>query len=187
MKGSTLKVFSIIKNTQDIVEKNKNIDTYKLRHSIWYDRQPKYIKNQCYGIFNDIENGCFSYKDLTNAIYSIYLYKKKVNLNELKSKSINTIKETLTKEQFIHDKKVLLEVNKEIKLKGIQDYFKIKEGGNSLVYELIQSKCISPILFVKLLNEVTIENIDSESPEHRKFRRIIEILKNNMTRSQEEN
>ncbi len=180
-KGSPLKVFSFVHNVIDIIEKKKNMSFTKTRHPNHYNRQKDLIKKYCFRIYNDIENSYYSYKDLTIATLSLYYNHEIFKYNSYKyltDKYINIIKDKFSTEQYSKDKKFIenLNKNKGISFKKNEDFFILREGGQSIIYDLIKKQYISPIFFIKLLNKFKFET-KLMSKDYIRFERITKKIK----------
>lgn len=185
--GTTVKVYSVFKNCQDIIVNKKNTDLDKIWPTNLYNKLPDYIQKNYHRIYNDIENGYYTYFDLILAIYHKYLFTEKVFVNKIKYKYIKDTKNLYTKSELQKSKKILLDINSEFGFKNIQKYFNIQEDGYALIYNLIKKEIVSPILFLKYFNFT--ENNKNVNKEYKRFIYIMKKIKNiiNMTKKQENN
>lgn len=176
-KGTPLKVFSVIKNCESFL-KGKDADINSLVSEVWFQRSPDFIVRQCKRIWNDIENSLYEYVDLKLFILWQGLFHNKYTIKDINDKNINSIKERFTDRQFKKDKQILLGINENVKLESIEEYFTIREGGTSYIYDLILKNYLSPIIFVKCYDKLNVnQSLGSESDEYKNFLRITNEIK----------
>lgn len=174
MKGSSLRVFSIVKNVELFINSDKDVNIFKLQNKLWFGRSSEYIQRNCKRIFNEIENSFYNYVDLS--IYLLYdlIFNEKNSLKEVNDKNINITKNLFTLEQLNKDQNFILELNKKINF-DLTDYFKINSlGGNLLFDKLILPKHISPYFYMEF--DVDLES-EQEKEELKKFKKIIKKIK----------
>lgn len=178
MNSSSLQVFSIFINCNRAVYKTKKYseqDLYKLSFAGLYNSSNKFIVNNCVRIYNEIENGYYSYRDLV--IYVLYsmIFSRSIKYKEIDIESVRKIREIFTNNELIRNKKIILSINKAVKFKSVEEFFSIKNG-ESYVYDLIKKKYISPIFCVKYESYFS---GNDESEEHFRFRKILKLMRNN--------
>jgi hypothetical protein len=148
-RSSIWRVFSILKNVEKI-SKGKiinNIDDLVAYQ--WYERAPKYVVDRCGRIYNEIENHWYTYQDFIIYVLYLYLFEEKLDYKKLKYDGIKIILEKLTKKEIKKDQEKLKQINQEVKLKNITEYFKIKSDGEPIIFKLIEQEIISPMFFIK--------------------------------------
>ena len=150
MKNSTLFVFSVIRNIDDFVKKGRNLDLFQKSHLVRFKRSSKFYTENAKRIYNDIENGYYTIKDL--AIFLLYRYlmgEKRINLYKIKPKHITDTMKLFTAKRLKEDLKLLKAIHKELEFKSIQNYFDIKEDGTNIAYILTIQGKISPVFFTR--------------------------------------
>ena len=150
MKNSTLLVFSVIRNIEQFVKKDKDIDIYKMSHVIRFQKAPKFYAENAKRMYNDIENGYYTLKELV--IYLLYQYmmgEKKIALYTIKQKHIIDTMKLFTTKKLKEDLNLLKAVHKTLKFKSLQNYFDIKEDGTNIAFILVKSGKISPVFFIR--------------------------------------
>lgn len=195
MKNSVYKVFSLYKRCDFIFYKG-NFEAVEdiyapVSASLW-DNANDFIKTNCTRIYNQIENFWYSYDDFALMMKYDCLFNQSVALDKLDKSFYDSMMMELSKLKFNEDKKLLIEVNKKIGLPDINSFFYINPKGDSIVYDLIMKKAISPIFFIKyidLANKCTRgEHVKFEkNKEYRKFEKQIKILKDHLINKEEQN
>jgi len=191
MNNSVLQVFSIYQNIKKLV-KSKHLvtyyDVYRTVSRVWFSRSPEPIKIMSQKIYNDIECHFYTLEDFALTCLLEFLYNNKCDLKMLNHENINNTRELFSKERFVLDKQLLMEMNAQTQLNGLADYFRINRLGNSIVYELImhEKRFLSPYFFlrfeVKATDEMSAdEKMNEPSEEYRRFSRVINIIKASLT------
>jgi len=184
MKNSTLLVFSVLKNTEEFVKKGKDIDIYKMSNIFRFQKSSKFYVENAKRMYNDIENGYYTLKEL--AIYLMYHYlmgEKKIKLYSIKPKHITDIMKLFTTKRLKEDLNLLKAVHKQLKLKNLSDYFHIKEDGTNIAFGLTKIGKISPVFFIRnfekfLTNEQKDDIINSK--EYEQFVKIAKKIKDTL-------
>lgn len=183
--NSSHQIFSIIKNLNNIVKtkKTKKINKSKIFKLINVDGYNR-IANTPYGkiykkIYNDIENGYYTYEDLIN----FYIYKliisNEVKLTEIKYKNIKEIKKLFTTEQLKIDKIFILNIKNKLKIENVIGFFKINANGENIAYNLIKNKYINPIFYLKYYKRYLTkykENNIFKNEDFIRFEKLINII-----------
>jgi len=178
--NTTLKVFSIIRNVEDFVKGGNDIDLFKLCHFIRYKKSSKYYITNAKRIYNDIENGYYTTKELV--VYMLYksmMANKRIDLFKIKGEVVRETMKLFTKKTLNKDLEVLKSVAKNMEFKNIQDFFDMKEDGTNIAFVLTKKELISPVFFIKNLNK----NLTSESKddiinvEFEQFKKIAKKIK----------
>jgi len=192
MQNSSWLVFSVTKNLDNMIDSKydcNNIKYDSIKNKVnyqWFTRAKKYSLDNCKRIYNDIENHYYSYDDLIVALCYLYIFNKKFQLTWINQNSVKNIMKSFTKEQLEKDKNFILEVNKEIKLKGIDKFFDINDDGLSIVYQLIMDKSISPIFYAYFINKnLTIKKENVILDEYKRFEKIMYIIIKTIFKPQE--
>lgn len=175
MANTTLLVFSVIRNIEDYIRTGKEMDLFKKSHGIRFQKSSKYYADNAKRLYNDIENGYYSLKEL--AVYLLYRYMidgKKVNLYKIKPEHILEVAKLFTEKRRKEDLKLLKQIHDEIGFKkGICDYFHVKEDGTSIAYVLTKNGKISPTFFIRnyenCLTKTKKDDIINYSKEHEQF------------------
>lgn len=186
MNSSSLLVFSIIQNVKKFVEKEKDLDLFKMQSAVWFDKSSDFTKRHCKRIYNEIENAYYSYNDLVIFLLYELIFFDKNHVKLITEKDINITSKLFTEEQLEKDQEFLIQLNDKIKLTDIADYFKINRNGGNIIYEkLILNKNVSPYFYIECQNLVSREE-EKESEELKKFIRIINKIKETLAKKKTE-
>jgi hypothetical protein len=192
MQNSSWLVFSVIKNVEKIIDSkfdSNNIKYDSIKNKVnyqWFSRARKYSVDISKRIYNDIENHFYSYDDLIITLCYMYIFDKKVNLNSINKNYVKSTMKLFTKEELERNKKFILDVNKQVKLKNINEFFDIKDDGVSVVYHLIMDKNISPIFYVYFTNKnLTIKKENVILDEYKRFEKIMYLIIKTLFKPQE--
>jgi len=182
MKSSILAVFSVLKNSQQAVEKEKSLDIFRFVSKKWFDKTGEYTYRICKRIYNDIENNYYNYKDFVNFIMYQYIKNGKFKISSLITKDIVNSKKLFTKKQLEKDKEFILQVAKKSKIKDICIFFETNDEGESIIFQLTKQEYVSPCFFLRfkkrcLTNEK--ENVIL-SNDYKRFRLAMNILQKNL-------
>lgn len=184
MNNSSFKIYCLYKRIAFIFWE-ENYDMFpRLLEPVqkgMFESTPKYIKDQCYRIFNEIENAYYTFDDLVGFLMYRSLWDKKVKLDEVNGKSVRAFKERMTLKQLKRDKEVLGEINEQAKLGHISEYFLIRENGESLIYRLCMKEIVSIYFFAYFVNTPLtgfIGNITLKhsSREYQKFHKTTQLI-----------
>lgn len=155
MDNSSYKIFSLFKRIPDIFA-DMNFDLYPLLENPvpkrMFDNTKPFIKNQCYRIFNEIENSYYSFDDVVNFLIYRSLWDKSVDLPNVNDKNIEEFKLKFSIKQLTEDRRIINELNKKAGFKHISEYFVIRENGESLVYRLCMGDVVSIYFFAFFSN-----------------------------------
>lgn len=155
---STLKVLSIFKNCKIYVEKEKSINLDSLYNKIVYNKQPRFVQTKCSEIYRFINNGHFTFTDVKIYILYKYIFQNKMNWKDIKVSNILACKKLFSTKQLERDKKFILEVNKKVKFKDINIFYKVNANGKNILLDFILDKYISPMFYVHMLKYRKDEN-----------------------------
>ena len=182
MEKSTWMVYSIISNVYTFLYKGHEIDFFKKAHIAQFKKAHKFFVVNAKRIYNDIENGYYTYHDLIVHLLFQHMMGERMNLYRIKPKTIRETMKLFTHKQFKEDLKLLQQIHTELKFKkGIKDYFDIKEDGTNIAYILTKKRRISPIFFIRNF-EKNLTNrkenvIIGVSKEYEQFQRIAKKIK----------
>jgi len=197
MQNSILQVFSVYQNVNRLI-KSKNapsyFDIFKSASIIWYNRSHPNIKRFCERVYNEIENHFYSLEEFALTILVENIYNKRCELSSLTSKNINSTKDIFSKERFLLDQQLILDMNAQTHVKSLADYFSINRMGVSIVYELImhEKRFLSPYFFLRYEDKAIQEMEECDkmvqpSEEYNKFKRVINIIKLILTTKTQQN
>lgn len=180
MRNSTLLVFSIIKNVDDFVKKGKDQDLFKLSHIMRFKKSAKFYADNSKRMYSDIENGYYTVQQL--AVFLLYRYMidgKSVKLYGVKPEHVQEVAKMFTTKKLKEDLKLISTIHKEMKFKGIQDYFKMKEDGTNIAYVLTKNGRISPVFFIRNLDKALTNNREDGiiNTDYEQFIRIAKKIK----------
>lgn len=183
--------FSVVKNLETFsnIKKFKPFDKSKLLRFVniaGYNR----VRNNQYGkvykkIYNDIENGYYTYDDLM--IFYIYklIFSNVVKIPEISQKNIKEIKKLFTEKQLKADKEFILDIKKELELKNeleisnVKYFFDINVNGENIIYSLIKSKHVSPNFYLQYYKRYLTKNEENnifKNEDFIRFEKLINIL-----------
>ena len=195
MEKSVWMIFSVIRNVYSFVNKEKNIDLFKKVNHFNFQRGSKFFIENAKRIYNDTENGYYTYHELAVYILYQFMIDRKINLFGIKQKTVKEVMKLFTVKRLNEDLKLLKQIHKELKFKrGIKDYFEIKEDGTNIAYILTKKRKISPIFFIRNFekaltnqNENVIINVSKEYEQFKKIaKKIKETLKGGLLDEQTE-
>ena len=154
--------FSFLINAKKIVESEKdNFDEiFKERYYHW-QRAKDYSKNISKRIYNDLENHLYTFKDILVFMLYKYAFGEKIKIYQINYKEIQKILKVFTKKQLKIDEDFIVSINKNLKLKSVDEFFEMRENGEPIIYELIKKNYVTPVVFVKFCKQIlTHENKD---------------------------
>lgn len=178
---SSFNVFCVYNNIQKIIDTGEWFPEIQDVSPKWYENSPEWIVNRCKDIYNDLENKYYSYNELMIYMYYCHLFKKgEILCGNLHSKIIDTT-QLFSKNQLEQDKKLIIEINKKLKLKPDPAFelFKIRSEGFSIIYDLTKKKKISPIFFIKYERKVLTNRKEYDIFKHddyKKFEFILDLI-----------
>lgn len=180
MINSTLMVFSVLLNINEFIKKKKDIDLFKKSHIIRFQKSSKYITENSKKFYNDIENGYYTLKELAIFLLYKHMMNESINLYNVKPNTIIEVMKLFTTKKLKEDLKLLSVIHKELKFKEMKDYFEIKEDGTNIAYMLTKKSKISPIFFIRNVENV-LTNIDENDiikcNEYKQFEKIAKKIK----------
>jgi len=191
MNNSSYKIYSLYKRIP-FVFNNEEEDNFVMHTSLdqpvakgMFDHTGKYIKNQCYRIYNEIENSYYSYDDLTNFLIWRSLWDKAVDLPGITYEAIDNFKEKFTDKQLQRDKGVIDAINMQMKFPRVRDYFKIREHGESVIFRLCMKEIVSVYFFAYYADTLVAgyfqhPKLVPRQKEYKKFYETVKILKYRM-------
>jgi len=181
--NSSLLVYSVINNLIKTINTDieiEDVDVFQIGDNRFkYLKSKEYFHIYCKKIYNDLENSYYDYSDLILFVCHQYIFNNKINLKDINNKNVNEIIKLYTREQLEKDKKFILSVIKQSIVKNLNELFKIKEDGESIIYSLIQQKFISPFFFafIKQKNVLTDEKENVILTDiYERFIKIIQII-----------
>ena len=145
-----------------------------------YDNTKTYIKNKCEKVIIDIANNQYTYNDVKYGVIVNYIFNEKIDWEILNKDYILYSINLLNSERFMNDSELVEIVCKRNKIDKLEQLFSINSDKKSLIYELIINKFVSPMFYVCALKQMPEVDFTSEDSIHRRFRYIINILRNEM-------
>lgn len=140
-----------------------------------------WIVNNMKRIGEELQNKDYDKKDLTLTFLFLYYNSKNLNLTVVKKGLVLSIIDKFSDKQYEKDKEFVLSICKEIKISGIEDFFKIMEDGTSLLYKYIQREYISPIFYIRLVGKVPTQNIEKQNDNYKKFTKLSHAIRDLLT------
>ena len=174
MKNSSYLVFSVYQNTKTVIEKQKyKNEIMKTVHRGWYNKTKPYTVNHCKRIFNEIENGYYTYDDMIIHMLTESLFNTKaIVISKITEKSVKKTLKLYTKKRLKIDKEFIKKVNIDVGLTSLKDFFEINEDGENLIYTLTNKEFISPAFYAQYGKKYltrSIENTILLSKEYERF------------------
>lgn len=188
MENSSYKIFSLYKRISYTFTE-MNFEMYpRLLEPVekrWFEHTAPFIKRQCYRIWNEIENSYYSFNDLVSFLIYDSIWNSPVDLMKVNDKTIETFKEEFTELQLEKDRRAIAEINKQARLKDINEYFIIRDNGESLIYKLCMKRIVSVYFFCNYANTLLTgiflrANLKERHKQYRKFDETCKILINQM-------
>ena len=188
MKNSSYKIFCLYKRIPyTFAECNFNMYP-RLEEPVekrWFDNTKKFIKDQCYRIYNEIENNYYSFDDVVAYLIYESIWHDEVILPEVNRFTMEKFKAIFTETQLHKDRGMIKKINDEAKLKDIKEYFYIRENGESLIYRLCMKKIISAYFFAYYANCCLtgffgVHKLKERHTEYKKFDETVKILTTQM-------
>lgn len=181
MEKSTWMVFSVIKNIYTFVKKNKEVNLFEKVNYFNFKRASRFFIENSKRIYNEIENGYYTYHELALYILYQYMITNSFKLYDVKQKTVKEVMKLFTTKNYQEDLKIIEQIHKKLKFKrGLKDYFEIREDGTNIAYMLTKKKQISPIFFIRNC-EISLtepnENVIILSREYKQFNRIAKKIK----------
>jgi len=194
MDNSSYSVFSVYQNTKVVIEKNKyNTNIMKPVFRGWFNKIRPYVLTHCKRIYNEIENGYYTYDDVVLYLLTEALFTDKiVPINYITEKNVKKTLKLYTKKRLKVDKEFIKNINEEVGLSSLKDFFEINEEGENLIFSLTSKQYISPVLYIqygkKYLTKDS-ENTILKSKEYMRYENlnnlIITYLKRRMRNAEE--
>jgi hypothetical protein len=186
MNSSIFKVFCLYKRIDYIFYKDNFEMIYTIDDPLqksWFDRSPKYIRQQCERIFNEIESHHYTYHDMTAILIYKSLWDSSLNFKWVNHTDIDEFKQIFTDIQLAKDFQILKATQKKLKMKHWYDYFLVDETGKSLIYSLTIAKAISVWFYMSKIEQCLTEPtivyyFMNRGKAYRKFEATLKILKN---------
>jgi hypothetical protein len=151
MKSSPYAVFSLYKRVEFIFY-DHNYDMYHtLKNPVgfhWFKQTNRYTKENCVRIFNEIESGQYALNHVAIIMAHNSIWHSSANLGQVRSENVQKIMGLYTKIQLKKDRNMLVAINEEANLDGIEEYFRVRENGKPIIYDLIINNSISPYFYM---------------------------------------
>lgn len=188
MNNSSYKIFCLYKRIP-VIFNDLNFDLYpdleKSVNKSWFNNTSPFIKNQCYRIFNEIENSYYIFNELISYLIYRSLWDEKVDLPNINGTTVDRFKKKFTVKQLKQDKEVISAINEKAGLKHIREYFVVRENGESLIYRLCMDEIISIYFFAYYSNNHLTgffekAKLRERNERYAKFANTIEILVSQM-------
>ena len=191
-----LQAFSVYRAVEDYVK--GNCPDLIVRDEVYYYRRwIKMVANELKQkrltwyvtnlkrIGRDLQNRVYDKKDLTLALLFVYYYSKNINLTAVKKSLVDYAIERFSEKQYEKDKQFVLDICKEVNIKGIEDFFRITEDGTSLLYKyIIEKQYISPFFYIRLVGKVPTHNKQKINNNYKKFDKISLAISDLLTKKE---
>lgn len=153
-KNSVIQICSLMLNLKNVFEKDRKVKNINRSvGKIPYERSTEFSQKLYKRIYNDIENGFYSYKDLFTFIVIYYLWEDKLNYKDINDKNVKDASYILSNDRYVMDidimNKAIMAFDTSGATPSFDILFKPNDIGTSYAYELIVEGVISPIFFIK--------------------------------------
>lgn len=179
-----LQAFSAYRAVEDFVK--GNCPNFIIRDEVYYYRRwVRMVANELkqkrltWYVTNikrmarDIRDGLYDKKDLTLTFLFVYYNSKNLNLTLIKPALVKEVINKFSERQYEKDKAFVLEICKEVKINGIEDFFRISEDGTSLLYKyIVEKQFLSPLFYINLVGKVPTHNNQNSNNHYKKFEKI---------------
>lgn len=170
---------NIIKNNSNDLPDREEIYYYRRWNSFKKSNKYLWVIRQLIRIGELLQNKDFSKKDLTLTVLFLYYYYNNIDLSIIDKQFVKETINKFSEEQYEKDKQFILNICKQVQIKGVEDLFKISEDGSNLLYKyIIEKKYISPIFYINLFERITTNNEEKSNNNYKKFQKISIIIKN---------
>lgn len=174
-------IFSIFYNAKLICKAQKDI---KFSHYVFfgiYEKTKDVLKDRYKKLWNDCENSFFTIDQLKLYLLYEYLFRTNVSIINMDSKEIVNTCNLFSDIQFEKDKRVLLALKENHKIKKISTIFESIGGEqcDSIAYDLTKKKILSPMVFVNYIDKL--KDDDNYNKTYLQFKHIIKHIKINLT------
>ena len=174
-QNSVVQICSLILNCKTLFERNRRVkNVHRSVGIIPLSKSTEYSKRHYKRIYNDVENGFYSYEDLTAFIGLYYLWEPRIKLHDITDDSVKGASYILSTERYNEDVEIVNNALVAFDTSGVvQNYdilFETNDIGTCYAYELIIEGIISPVFFLKNLKLLEkLREEDLESDEYRNF------------------
>jgi hypothetical protein len=139
MTSSEIK--NIIYNFLDLTN-GKPVKSFDQNSYWWKRKNPNKINYLSKQIYNDIENNYYKKEQFIFYLFINYIAEGTQGIYRINHNDIKRTISGITRKQFEKDEEFLMEVMKKENLK-VDDLFKVRENGESLIFKLIREKLVS--------------------------------------------
>ena len=176
----SLEVFSAYTNIIEFFEKDKGDNFSKIVYVGRLERQKLWVKDICYRIANEINNGYYSIENFKCYLIYQYFFNEKFFWNKIKTKEIPQIAFLFSKTTLDNNKTFVLELSKKTNISKMQELFEINSNGNNMLLDFIHKKYISPAFYFRFYKEqIPNSNRYEESKKQKIINKTIKKIKKN--------
>lgn len=117
------------------------------------NQSKKFILDQCYNIYNDLENGRYLKGDIILYALNEFAYNRNLKYENINTRSITNTLSLYSNQRIVLDESCI----KDIQIKSnllLKEFFMITECGEPYIYQLIIQDIVSPAFYIKYRNSV---------------------------------
>jgi len=141
---------------------------------LWNNRVKQNIKGKVINMYSFINSSHYNIEDLLARVWLYYIYQDRNIWYDCEAfKSIVNAKESyFSKKRLSADKIVIIELSKTTKLKSIEEFFEIGDGGECPAFVLLKQQYISPLFYMRYMGYIT-----NEIKSNKKQKRVNDIMR----------
>jgi len=88
--------------------------------------------------------------------------------------NITDVSKLFTPKRFAQDNNLIIQISQKSKIESLEKYFNINNNGESIIYDFLKKKYISPIFIMRYKDKFTMEFPENEN--HKRARKIIDVM-----------
>lgn len=173
-------VFSFYKQVVIAIKtEDLDVDLNKKHFKKMLEKNPPYIKNNVNRITSEIYSNLYTFDEFKLMVLTYYLYNKKtLNLSFINFKESKIIKLMYTQDSLKRDREMILSLKQDIPFDDLSLFFKFNSNDVSFLYEFITQRLITPMFWLRYVEERYFKNLEFiETDHHKLFRFVMELIK----------
>jgi hypothetical protein len=169
----TIETFNLVEGFKSEILGKPILDSYHFK----LKRTVEQIRNKAASVTSLINSSHFTLRDLELYVGYYYIYEKKEVWFSITEKKLSGFEQKyFSNDSLKRDQNLIVDVNNELKVGGVDDFFRINdEGGECHAHLLLKNKYISPMFYIKYMGRLS--NIEKQSKEQKKTNNIASILR----------
>lgn len=170
--------YQFIRNVDKGINGGKNVEMYISNSLI--KMKGIHLINACNKMYTSYMNHHFTMKDFCLHILNEMLCRPSEEFLYIPSnwnvENISKVSALFTREQLKKDQEFIIQVSKKTGLDSIEKYYNINSNGESIAFDFLNKRYISPIFIMRYKNSFASEDGFEESEAHKRMRRIIDVM-----------